>query len=671
MNTIRARLGIPLISGLVIVVSAVLMWQYQMTSQQINRLNRTSNHYLETLSQNSGENLEELSSNNRRLLEEVETEAAGDLFQLINANLSKDIRMGNKRGLLVRLKAQKVGNVDEISVFNHQGQVKYSSNPEAVGRGMATETLGQLLEEKKKVLKSNNQGTVEIYEPQIITRKCTMCHIHRDWRGQEGTVGGITFAKISTAKIKQFMKKNESITAGLNGHNQQQIIQFREENQSNIETIKQTVIKGAGVSVILIIVLSTVLMWFLIGKFVVKPIVAVLGFADRLKKGDLSCRLESGKGEIGRMSQALNAVVEELHLRAQNASGIAGGELDLEIHLSSEQDLLGNSLQEMVNSLNRIIGRIKSISHLVNDSAGHVAVSSQSLSQGANQQAASIRQIADAMTEIEQQIRRNTENAETANRLATDVRHQGEKGSHRMEQMLNAIQDIHRSSEDIRKIIKTIDDIAFQTNLLALNASVEAARAGKHGKGFAVVAQEVRALAMRCATSAQDTSGMIDRSMQKIDLGLEIAANTSRAFSDIITGIQKVSGLMADITHAAGKQSEGIAGVNQELRQIDRITSRNASAATETAKSAEELSGQAGDLTQVLKHFKQNQPAMETGRPLSFGAQPLRLVERHHHPDGLSLAEDSSESGDGAGTEMQHTAYAGSGRADRRFAVLL
>ena len=163
----------------------------------------------------------------------------------------------------------------------------------------------------------------------------------------------------------------------------------------------------------------------------------------------------------------------------------------------------------------------------------------------------------------------NADNAAKANQLATHAKDAAEKGNRQMVQMVAAMEDIDASGQNISKIIRVIDEIAFQTNLLALNAAVEAARAGKHGKGFAVVAEEVRSLAARSAKAARETAELIEGSVGNTQHGKRIADETAEALKDIVDGVSKVTDLVSEIAAASDEQAGGIEQINQGLGQID------------------------------------------------------------------------------------------------------
>ncbi len=237
--------------------------------------------------------------------------------------------------------------------------------------------------------------------------------------------------------------------------------------------------------------------------------------------------------------------------------------------------------------------------------AAQVSSASQSLAQGSSQQAASIEETSASLEEMSSMTRRNAENARKANDLAREARVAADRGATDMKQMTAAMDAIKVSSDDIAKIIKTIDEIAFQTNILALNAAVEAARAGEAGMGFAVVADEVRALAQRSANAAKETAGKIESAIGKTAQGVEISAKVTATLDQIVTQVRQVDELAAEVSSASKEQSQGISQVNTAVGEMDKVTQNNAANAEESASASEELSAQAmamkGCVSQLLQ----------------------------------------------------------------------
>jgi methyl-accepting chemotaxis protein len=222
-----------------------------------------------------------------------------------------------------------------------------------------------------------------------------------------------------------------------------------------------------------------------------------------------------------------------------------------------------------------------------------MSAGSQSLAEGVNEQAATIEETSASLEEMSSMTKRDADNAQKANELAKQTRDVAEKGAMDMELMSRAMNDIKISSNDIVKIIKTIDEIAFQTNILALNAAVEAARAGEAGMGFAVVAEEVRNLAQRSAQAAKETAAKIEGAISKTAQGVAISDKIALALNDIVTKARKMDELVAEVASASGEQTQGITQINRAVGQMDKVTQSNAANAEESAAAAEELTAQA------------------------------------------------------------------------------
>jgi methyl-accepting chemotaxis protein len=227
-----------------------------------------------------------------------------------------------------------------------------------------------------------------------------------------------------------------------------------------------------------------------------------------------------------------------------------------------------------------------------------LSVTSQSLAEGTSTQAASIEETSSSLEEASSMTKRNVENVNTAKELAQQTRTAADHGATDMKAMSEAMQAIQTSSNDIAKIIKAIDEIAFQTNIMALNAAVEAARAGEAGMGFAVVADEVRNLAQRSAQAAKETAVKIESAITKTSQGVAINAKVAVALDEILVKARQMDELAGEISAASREQADGIGQINSAVVQVDKVIQSNAASAEENAASAEELNAQA----EVMKH---------------------------------------------------------------------
>ena len=255
---------------------------------------------------------------------------------------------------------------------------------------------------------------------------------------------------------------------------------------------------------------------------------------------------------------------------------------------------------------NRIAAPVLKVITSLSDSADKVAnisdysaQASSELSEGASKQAANLEEISANLEQMASMTKLNAENTQHANALVEEVRVQAKEGSVAMDRMNEAIQKIKESSDSTAKILKTIDEIAFQTNLLALNAAVEAARAGEAGKGFAVVAEEVRNLAQRSASAANETATLVEESQVNADNGVTVSTDVSSIFESIVSKVQEVNSLTEEVSSASKEQAQGIDQLNQSVTQMDTLTQSNAASAEESSAAGQELSHQASLLKTI------------------------------------------------------------------------
>ncbi len=345
---------------------------------------------------------------------------------------------------------------------------------------------------------------------------------------------------------------------------------------------------------------------FFITRSMTAPMKKTVAMLDDLENGHLDTRLGlQRKDEIGQMAETMDRFADSLGNEVVSSlQKLANGDLTFEITPRDERDQLRGSLKKLGEDLNQIMLQIQTAGEQIDSGSSQVSESAQSLSDGAAQSAASVEEISSSMNEIGSQTNTSSENAQQANQLSSSAQEAANTGSERMSEMINAMGEINEAGQNISKIIKVIDEIAFQTNLLALNAAVEAARAGQHGKGFAVVAEEVRNLAARSAKAAAETAELIEGSVEKTSKGTQIAERTASALDEIVGSISKVSDLVAEIAASSNEQAQGIAQVNIGMQQIDQVIQQSTANSEESAATSEELSSQAAELKHQLSRFK-------------------------------------------------------------------
>ncbi|MGC4074727.1 MAG: methyl-accepting chemotaxis protein [Nibricoccus sp.] len=274
-----------------------------------------------------------------------------------------------------------------------------------------------------------------------------------------------------------------------------------------------------------------------------------------------------------------------------------------------------------IASIAAINGRLKKVALSLSTGAAEVAAASsqiagtsQQLAEGATEQAASLEETSASLEEMSSMTRRNADDANSAKAIATQTRQAAEMGATDMGEMTRSMDAIKASSDNIAKIIKTIDEIAFQTNLLALNAAVEAARAGEAGAGFAVVADEVRSLAQRSATAAKETEEKIQDAISKSEHGVEISAKVSTGLREIVEKARQVDDLVGQIATASREQSSGIGQINTAVTQMDTVTQHTAAGAEESASASEELNAQAASLEEAVGELRALVEGTRSGR---------------------------------------------------------
>jgi methyl-accepting chemotaxis protein len=309
------------------------------------------------------------------------------------------------------------------------------------------------------------------------------------------------------------------------------------------------------------------------------------------------------------------------------------------------------TIRSITGPLRDVVDGLTSGADSVASASGQVASASQSLAEGASQQAASLEETGASLEEISSMTRKNADHADSAKNLSAQTRQAAEAGANDVQELSGAMGEVKAASDDIARIIKTIDEIAFQTNILALNAAVEAARAGEAGAGFAVVADEVRSLAQRSAKAAKETADKIENSIQKSRRGAQISEKVDASLLEIVVKARQVDDLVAEIASASREQSLGISQVNDAVAQMDKVVQSNASNSEESAAAAEELSSQANGLKESVADLLR----------IIGGSTPAPQKPASSHHPGLASAKRPSKPslGNPASRETAPTETAG------------
>lgn len=354
---------------------------------------------------------------------------------------------------------------------------------------------------------------------------------------------------------------------------------------------------------------------FILSKSISDPLKRATTLIKDMSEGKLKDEKLQVKtrDEVGTLANSLNIMLDFLVERNRLMGSIAEGDLTVKVKLASDEDEVGISLRNMVSSLNEIVAQINYAVEQIKIGSDQISESTQSLSTGSSEQASSIEEITATAQAIATQAQRNVENATKTDEIATLTKDNAEKGNVQMRELVFAMEKINKSSNDIKNIIKLIDDIAFQTNLLALNADIEAARVGKYGKGFAVVANSVRNLASKSGKAVKETASMIDDALKNIARGNELVDITAKQLKEITNISTELKEIVKEVSQASQEQAAGIEEMNTGLNQIEEVVQSNSANAEENAAASEELSAQSKRLKEMVDRFD-----VDEGRKLAL-----------------------------------------------------
>lgn len=386
----------------------------------------------------------------------------------------------------------------------------------------------------------------------------------------------------------------------------------------------QAVKSNSTIIVLLLLVVTVgigVVMAIALSGMLVKPIREIETAMEHVAHGDFAQvdLTYYSKDELGQLSDSVRTTVAKLEVitgdLARICNEMGGG--NFTVHSEHRSEYTGdysrilNGLRFIRDTLAETLTHINSASEEVLAGSQQVADGSQTLAQGATEQASAVEELLASMTEMQHQVEDNAAHAATASQMANEAGAGVAESNRIMGELMAAMDNINATSNEISKVVKSIDDIAFQTNILALNAAVEAARAGSAGKGFAVVADEVRSLAAKSAESVKTTTVLIQNTLDAIAAGSKLATTTSDALANVVQKAAEVNNRVVEITRASNEQLSAVNQMTIGIEQISAVIQSTSATAEESAAASEELSGQANTLKDMIGKFKLNEESGE------------------------------------------------------------
>ncbi len=376
--------------------------------------------------------------------------------------------------------------------------------------------------------------------------------------------------------------------------------------------IQGDIVRGIIFVALILVGLVQVYVMQVTKKRILKPVIAVRDQMGEISRGNLSADfpLEPDTSEIGMLVESIHETKRELKKYISDIDSklaqMAQGKMDLSIgsDYRGEFQPIQRAMSQILDSLNNALYQINQTAGQVSQESEKMAMDSQTLSNGAVQQASAVQQLSASIQTLSDQFSSTSVDADNAREASMNAAAQLEACNEKMAELTTAMKDISEASQRISGIIKTIEDISFQTNILALNAAIEAARAGSAGKGFAVVADEVQSLANKSSIAAQDITRLIKNSMNLVEHGTELSAESTQTLAVGVAGARKSTELVERIAVSAGEQAESLAQLTMGMEQISGVVQTNASTAEKSATSAQELRSQSEELTESVQRFR-------------------------------------------------------------------
>lgn len=369
----------------------------------------------------------------------------------------------------------------------------------------------------------------------------------------------------------------------------------------------------AIIAAITAVVVCALLVIF-VSRKVVGPLNRLAKVTGAIADGDLSVDIDyNSNDEIGVVCESMGRTVVRLKSYisyideiSEVLGQIADGNLNFQLQqeYTGEFARLKTALLQIQSNLVATIREIVQASDRVAVGAREISEATQTLSEGSMSQSASAEGISGDVGEVQSLMNKSAENLSQARERSDRAAEAIAQDDIRMQEMSQAMEEIGRTSSEISKIIKTVEDIAFQTNILALNAAVEAARAGAAGKGFSVVADEVRSLANKSSEASRNTAELIERSLMSVERGKRVVSDTTQAMKQVVSDVGETAEIMKKVSDDAAEEVRFMGSVTEAVEQVAGVVSSNSAMSQETAAKCAELFEESKTLQKTASRFR-------------------------------------------------------------------
>ncbi len=346
---------------------------------------------------------------------------------------------------------------------------------------------------------------------------------------------------------------------------------------------------------------------------ILEPLEQIENAAEAMSQGNLEIDVTyEAEDELGKLAQSfrrtassLKEVVEDIdQLLAEFAKGnFDAKSRNIEVYRGNFSEIL-SKLEETETGLSQTISNVQESSNQVSAGADQLAQSAQGLAEGATDQAAALEELTSSVNEVAEHVAENTKSTDRVHDQAKEVAIKADSGTSKMKELIESMKHISDTTNDIQAVIGKIESIASQTNLLSLNASIEAARAGEAGKGFAVVAEQIKELAEESAASAEETRVMLTNSLNQVEIGSNVADQTSQFMAEMIEQLDIVVMEVAKIRQVSDKQAESVKQISQAVEQVSGVVQANSATSEQVSATSQELSASAEGLDEMISGFQ-------------------------------------------------------------------